>query len=618
MTKHHLTKSNFKLASECKQKLKYYKAKYPSTLKDNEMLEFFAEGGFMVEAIAHAVMLHSNPDAKFEQTFSHGQLSARVDGWEPFVGYAVLTEIKAMSVKTTGVEQFLKKDGTPKKEWLPYLLDITFQVMVARLANPELEIRPRLCVVNKTKPSSIEAIYANIDLVEEKNADRDKPRAVFTGDRAALAADHFLEFIDVSAIVDGLMEDVESATKDFLEFLDGAQSNYTPERRPKECKSCEFRGTHLSPNGFEECWGSWPADVAHFLSFYQGFRSKEGKAVFDARLNSGNYRLVDLPESFVNSGKSYAPTRRNQVRAAREGKEVQDPQLVEVLSKVEYPIHFIDFEASRIPVPYRPGMRPYEQVAFQFSCHTLELADSPELKHSQWLNLRDVYPNEEFVRELKKAIGSQGTVLTWSHYEKSTLKSVRRQLSERDSVDAELAAWFDELVGPQSSEDNEEGSTEVAVPEETAKRLRIFDLLDVSREFYCHPNMNGSHSIKRVLDSIWPNAEGLWSHPWFSEYYKADDNGLPMDPYKTLLNGDDDLNLDETDEGDEAAESSSPEGKPVTDGVGAMRAYQNMLYGKRRGDEAPRARLAEALYRYCRLDTAAMVMIWKYWHGERA
>jgi hypothetical protein len=613
MPQHHLSKSNFKLASECKQKLKYYKAKYPSTLQDNELLEFLAEGGFMVEAIAHAVMLHTNPGAQFEQTFTHDRLSARVDGWERFATHAVLTEIKATSVETAGVEQFLKKDDSPKKEWLPYLLDITFQVMVARLANPGLEIRPRLCVVNKTKPSSVEAIYANIDLIEDKDADRNKPRAVFTGDRAALAADHFLEFIDVSVVVDHLMEDVKTAVNDFLDFLDGIQSDYTPERRPKECKHCEFRGADLSPNGFEECWGPWPADVAHFLSFYQGFRSKEGKAVFEEMLKSGNYRLVDLPESLVNSGKSYAPTRRNQVRAAREGKEVQNPQLVEVLGKVEYPIHFIDFEASRIPVPYRPGMRPYEQVAFQFSCHTLESPNSTELKHSQWLNLRDAYPNEEFVRELVKAIGFKGTVLTWSHYEKSTLKSVRRQLSERGALDAELAQWFDGLVGPQSPEGNEENATEKSSVEDKSSELRIFDLLDVSREFYCHPDMNGSHSIKRVLDSIWPNAEALWSHPWFSKYYKADSSGRPTDPYLTLVNGDDDLNLDETDDGDDEVQESSPGGKPVTDGVGAMRAYQAMLYGKRRGDEAHRTRLAEALYRYCALDTAAMVMIWKYW-----
>ena len=40
MTKHYLTKSNFKLGVECKQKLKYYKAKYPSSLQNNDMLEF--------------------------------------------------------------------------------------------------------------------------------------------------------------------------------------------------------------------------------------------------------------------------------------------------------------------------------------------------------------------------------------------------------------------------------------------------------------------------------------------------------------------------------------------------------------------------------------------------
>jgi hypothetical protein len=82
-----------------------------------------------------------------------------------------------------------------------------------------------------------------------------------------------------------------------------------------------------------------------------------------------------------------------------------------------------------------------------------------------------------------------------------------------------------------------------------------------------------------------------------------------MDPYKTLA-ADSDLLLDATIEGDNGGEA-------VTDGVGAMRAYQELIYGRRRGDEAHRARLAEALYRYCGLDTAAMVMIWRYWLTER-
>ncbi len=603
MTVHHLTKSNFKLGMECKQKLKYYKAKYPSSLQDNDMLEFFAEGGFMVEAIAHAVMLHANPSAEFEITLKHDRYHARVDGWERFAQHAVLTEIKASSVESADPQQFFTKTGDVKSDWRPYLLDITFQIMVARLAHPGLDIRPRLCVVNKTKPTNLEGIYANINVVDDKDADRNKPRAVFTGDRAALAADHFLEFIDVSSAVESLMPEVVTASKDLLDFLDGKQPGYVVERAPTLCRKCEFRDASLTPNGFAECWGPSPTDSPHILDFHQGYRSSEQKETFTAMVNVGNYRLVDLPDHVVNVGKSWAQTRVNQLRAAREGREVQDPEMVQKLGAVTYPLHFIDFEASRIPVPYLPGMKPYEQVAFQFSCHTLMSPGATELQHSQWLNLRDVYPNEEFVRELRHVIGDTGTVLVWSHYEKSTLRGVRRQLKERGRLDSSLASWFAGLVGPMAGP----GEKESEMPDGP----RMLDLLKLSQAHYCHPAMNGSHSIKRVLDSIWADGTFLWSDPWFVQYYKVDERGRPMDPYKTLALTDDGLDLAESAEGDNG-------GDAVTDGVGAMRAYQELLYGRHRGDEAYRDELATALYRYCGLDTAAMVMIWRYWLTSRS
>jgi hypothetical protein len=51
----------------------------------------------------------------------------------------------------------------------------------------------------------------------------------------------------------------------------------------------------------------------------------------------------------------------------------------------------------------------------------------------------------------------------------------------------------------------------------------------------------------------------------------------------------------------------------VTDGVGAMRAYQDMLFGLNRDNPEIRDSMRDSLLRYCELDTAAMVMIWKYW-----
>jgi hypothetical protein len=167
-------------------------------------------------------------------------------------------------------------------------------------------------------------------------------------------------------------------------------------------------------------------------------------------------------------------------------------------------------------------------------------------------------------------------------------------------LDPSLARWFEGLVGREAVEGEDE------VPSEG---LRVLDMLQLSKRYYCHPAMNGSHSIKRVLDSIWATGDVLWSHPWFAKYYQVDDAGRPRDPYTTLAM-DSDLQLNDTIEGDNGGEA-------VTDGVGAMRAYQELIYGRRRGDEAHRTQLAEALYRYCGLDTAAMVMIWRYWLTER-
>jgi hypothetical protein len=241
-------------------------------------------------------------------------------------------------------------------------------------------------------------------------------------------------------------------------------------------------------------------------------------------------------------------------------------------------------------------MKPYEQVAFQFSCHTLHSADSSDLVHSQWLNLRDVYPNDEFVRELRNVVGEAGTVVVWSHYEKSTLKGVRRQLRERGVLDTSLAHWFESIVGRESVEGEDSPP---------AEGPRLLDMLQLSKRYYCHPAMNGSHSIKRVLDSIWATGDFLWTHPWFAQYYTQDAEGRPMDPYKTL-DSTAGAQLDDTLDADNG-------GDAVTDGVGAMRAYQELIYGRRRGDDAYRMQLSEALYRYCGLDTAAMVMIWRYW-----
>lgn len=591
-----LTKSNFKLGTECLHKLRYHKAKYPSTKNDNEMLKFFAEGGFMVEAIAHAVM-SANPNVEFEKILEVGRFSARVDAFEITGDQLVLTEIKAKGVKSSDPEQFfLKTKREVNGDWNSYMLDITFQVMVAEMKYPDLKVIPQLCLVNSSKSCGVEAIYSKVDLIpDDGSRDFGLPSAVYTGDIDALRTEHFLEFFNVRECVDSLMEKVKDGALRMLDFLDGKLPEITPAISTGKCKTCEYRDADVHQDGFFECWGETPPRGNHIIDLFRvGNAGKELESEVEVRIAKRQFNLVDLPEHFLEGGKSYEAPRRNQYLAVQSGKEVFTPELADLFSEVTYPLVFMDFEASRIPVPYHAGMKPYELVAFQFSCHIIESHESTELIHHEWLNLQDAYPNEEFLSNLREVVGDTGTILVWSHYEASLLKNVREQLRLRGVLSDEMEKWLESVLGVKDGK-------EIKIPS------RILDLLKKSVSHYHHPDMQGSHSIKKVLDAVWSSAPDLWSHPWFKDYYATDTSGRALDPYKTLVNPD---NFEYLGDSVDIEDEDEP---GVTDGVGAMRAYQDMLFGLNRDNPAIRDSIRASLLRYCKLDTAAMVMIWEYW-----
>jgi len=53
----------------------------------------------------------------------------------------------------------------------------------------------------------------------------------------------------------------------------------------------------------------------------------------------------------------------------------------------------------------------------------------------------------------------------------------------------------------------------------------------------------------------------------------------------------------------------------VKEGTGAMRVYQELMFGFSASDPAVRERYRTLLLQYCELDTAAMVIIWRHWAG---
>lgn len=610
-----LSKSQFKTGLECPRRLAYAVERYPSTSQDDPYLTFLADGGFMVEAIARALypdgkVIHTEGEQTpaqatlrmlaaadavdlFEAVFEHDGCSARVDLLSRRGKTIELIEIKAKSFNSIedGQTPFRGKRGGIGSAWLPYLQDVAFQTQVVRGALPPgFTVVPKLCVVDTARPCSDAAVHSRIELLPESKTEFGMPRARYLGDPSALKNDHFLAFLDVSSEVAELLSNadadgVEPTRKRLSKALRDGSLRQLPIDLGTHCRDCEYRNASVNADardGFRECWGPLADASPHVLDLYRVdlLAGRDG-ARLKALLNKSVAGLRDLPAEAIPSTSETAARQRVQIQAVRDGKEWRGEGLRPALAALRAPFHFVDFETSRMAAAYHPGMSPYGQVAFQFSCHTLEGPAALELPHKEWINTQDRWPNVEFAQALREAIGDDGQMLVWSDHERSALREIAEAIRAHGKGPKDLADWLDPLT-----ESHDKGG-------------RTVDLYDICRKEFFHPAMGGKTSIKAVLKAIWQENRSLHGHPWFKNYLREKD-GKVLSPYEALP---------EVDLG-------GGESRAVRDGTGAMRAYSDMVYGLRKNDEQYRTACKDVLLQYCKLDTLAMVMVWAHWNSD--
>jgi hypothetical protein len=601
-----LSKSDFALGMDCPVKLRYQRLGYPARAEPNAYLKFFADGGFMVEAIARALRPegewivpspNETPEAAtrramaapgdrtwFEPTFVVDGLLARVDILERRGGVLRLVEVKAGSFDgTAGDAPWRGERGGLLAGWRDYVLDVAFQTRVLELAMPGVRVEPMLCCVDVSRTCDEDAIFAHVTLRHD-DPGSSGPRATYDGDVEALRARHFLGLLDMREAVDAVAADLDAGIA-ALRGVVGDPSRVVPPPIGTRCRDCEYRDHRLSPQGFRECWGALGDVAAHVIDMVRADLFDKGNGGVDGWVSRGAVDLLAVPASAFDTAKAAGRRQARQQRCLRADADELDPAVFDVLDACAYPLHFVDFETSQLAVPYHAGMHPYEQIAFQFSCHTIPAPGAADLAHREWINVRDAYPSFEFARALRAAIGDDGTVFVWSNYEQTVLRAIRRQMDRYGTRDADLAAWLERAVV-----DRDAGG-------------RVVDLFDLCTAHYYHPAMGPSASIKYVLPAVWSAAPALWADPWFARYYAEGLDG-PLDPYRALASA-------------QVGPGGEERVEAVRDGIGAMRSYQEMMYGPRRGDAAHRDAVRETLLRYCELDTAAMVIIWKYWMGRR-
>jgi len=588
-----LSKTDYKTARECPAKLYYRMKKYPSLKEGNEYIELLAQGGYIIGAIAsllfpHAILVDEPDHAKaveitqqlftqenitlLEAAFESNGKFARPDILIKHGSRLTLIEVKAKAFDSSEETPFRNKKGVIAASWQPYLEDITFQALILRELFPDFTLITELMMPDTTRSTTIDHLHKFIALNHITEDDSGYPRArfTFTGDVEQIRESHFLTRINVDREVADLLPEVSSAAEIFLKSLNPLTK--LPAPISFVCKDCEYRvDGKEEPNGFRECWGTLADPKPHILDLYHGSQVQG----INELIAAGKTSLFDLPESaFRKKDGSVGPRGSRQLiqmRYTKENEEWIDPQLGTTLQSFPYPLHFIDFETSGLAVPYNAGLHPFENIAFQWSCHTIS-APGAEPTHAEWINVDEVFPNFTFAKSLMTHLKRDGTVFMWATHENTILRQIAQQMEGR-LEDPELKEWLEWMTA-----------------------ARMVDMNQLALSHYFHPLMKGRTSIKKVLDAIWQVNPALRER--FPEYVKEEDGAL-LPPHNSLPT----FKIDGRD-------------VFVNEGTGAIIAYQSMLFGPQKSDEMIRDQWKQLLLQYCKLDTLAMVMIYLHWNEK--
>jgi len=648
----YLTKSRYKLAIECPTKLYYTgKQEYIDQSMDDAFLAALAEGGYQVGELAknyfpggHDITTLDYEDAEaqtnellknekviiFEPAIRYKDLFIRVDVLVKKGKAFDLIEVKAKSFDSSEEEPFLNKNKTIKSSWKSYLYDVAFQAHVLQSAYPDYKIRSFLMMADKNATAPTDGLNQKFKVVRD-NTNRKGIKV-----SNSLKDDDLKEKILIQVPVDEYIDIIyrgadskEKREKSFFDEIKYFAENYKVDTKiyapiGSKCSACEFKCSQEDEengfkSGFKECWKTelrWndkDFNNPNVLDIWN-FRRKD-KLIDDHKI-----KLEDLCEEDVGpkhdnkSGISASERQWIQVEKAikRDKSAFFDAGGMEhEMKKWNFPLHFIDFETSAVAIPFNRNKKPYEGIAFQFSHHIIH--EDGKVEHvGQYLNTEQgIFPNYEFIRELKKELeNDNGTIFRYAPHENTYLNLIYRQMHE----DAESIPEISELSEFIKSITKSVGTS----VEKWEGERNMVDMLELVKRHYYDPSTNGSNSIKYVLPAILNSSKYLqekYSKPIYGAkngikslnfkdwQWIEKKNGLVVDPYKKLpklFQDTSDKNLNLLTDEDE-----------LRNGGAALTAYGKMQFSEI--TEYEKQELASALLKYCELDTLAMVMIYEGW-----
>ena len=652
MSKRYLTKSRYRLGLECPNKLFFTKKEneFLNLKNEDSFLMALASGGFQVEELARMhypegilveeldaydyevlanntlELLKKDHVVIFEAAFIYEGLFIRTDILVKKGNQIELIEVKAKSYHPNDNNEFAGKNGAIKSTWKPYLFDLAFQKYVVKKSNPNYHVTPYLMLADKSKTTTIEGLNQKFRITKNTNERTGIVKHIDklnNPDKESVLSKINMSHL-ISRIENGEDRLIESLN--FEESINTLYNFYSADKYfnyPVEggkCKKCEFRGSLKNTpsnikSGFEYCWGNqlnWGKDFFTKPTLFDVWDFRSWQKIGDPN----DILLEKITEDHIGGVKpepgKISRTERQwiQIEKAVSGDKapfILKEELKQEMDSWKFPLNFIDFETSTVPLPFFAGQKPYEQVAFQFSHHIYHEDGTIEHANEFISSEAGVYPNFLFARALMESLTqNNGSVFKFATHENTIVNAIIEQLIQSKEADK------DELIVFLKSISHSKRNT---IQEAWEGERDMIDLCKVIKHFYYNPHTNGSNSIKKVLPAVFESSKFIrekYSKPIGeinlgsknfpkSKIWLEEINNKIKDPYLSLpqIFEEYDPNFELVSEMEELA-----------DGGAALTAYGKLQYTDMSLEE--RKAITDSLLRYCELDTLAMVMIYEH------
>jgi len=186
---------------------------------------------------------------------------------------------------------------------------------------------------------------------------------------------------------------------------------------PYECDFCNH------------CWKHIPEDSVFDLRE----KGVDRFALYAKRI----IKQKDIPLDLLNKKQ-----RQQVVATVKKQNAVDKKKIREFLKTLSYPLYFLDFETFMSAIPLYDGLKPYQQIPFQYSLH-YQKKKGGKLYHTEFLAKPGIDPRKPLLDKMLAEIPEDVCILTYNmSFEKGVLTELATQYPKHKKA---IGKWIDNI-----------------------------------------------------------------------------------------------------------------------------------------------------------------------------